>query len=336
MFKTSSAFLIFPLLFYGRVSIIKNVRQHHTEYQPDGGISMKKISAFLLALCMFFTLFPAAAFGEEGFDAPDPDLEELLPEELLIEPAAEEEDPLPREPDPGPLPEELPELSVELEEVPLLETLEEEEAFEVKGSVYASTLSDNSDLKLTGDTTLMMDTNRTLRSISGIYNLTVQGSGKLTVNNPSGHAVEAASLTCSTALTLIAKKDGVYTGKEIKITKGPLSASVGGDGLCSRNGNITITCDAAIAAGENAIEAKDGNIYFTGSLSAANSSNSACIKAGHADDSGFTFGNISMNGGTIKVESVGDSFFSQCGSVTLSGNVTASSKNGSAVPMALR
>lgn len=56
-------------------------------------------------------------------------------------------------------------------------------AVNVSGTVNAGQLSANAELNLTGDTTIAMDKDLTLSSISGKdYHLTVQGSGKLTVN----------------------------------------------------------------------------------------------------------------------------------------------------------
>ena len=62
----------------------------------------------------------------------------------------------------------------------------------ISGLVYASTIPDNSEIMLSGDTTLVMDVSKTIQSITGRdYALTIQGSKTLIVNNSSTSAINA-------------------------------------------------------------------------------------------------------------------------------------------------
>jgi len=74
---------------------------------------------------------------------------------------------------------------------------------EVKGLVYASQITDKG-LVLTGNTNLVMDRDLVLTSISGNYDLTVSGSGKLTVWAKwiKSDAISVASLNVQTDLQI--------------------------------------------------------------------------------------------------------------------------------------
>ena len=75
-------------------------------------------------------------------------------------------------------------------------------ATNLSGICYASNLVSGEDIVLTGNTVLFMNTNLTLKSISGPYNLEIQGTGRLKVENPQGTAVKVANLTSSAPLVL--------------------------------------------------------------------------------------------------------------------------------------
>ena len=79
----------------------------------------------------------------------------------------------------------------------------------VSGTIYASNLADNDNLVLTGDTTLVMDVPRKLTSISGDYELNIEGNNALDVVNPNGDTINVKSLRSSVFLRLIAGKSGV-------------------------------------------------------------------------------------------------------------------------------
>ena len=64
-------------------------------------------------------------------------------------------------------------------------------ATNVSNTQYASNLVDNDEIVLTGDTTLFVNADLTLKSISGDYALEIQSDGEhtLTVDNPNGAAI---------------------------------------------------------------------------------------------------------------------------------------------------
>ncbi len=284
---------------------------------------MKKILASLLALCMLCTFLPCTALGEDAPDIPDFEPEELLREELLFEPAPEEEL-IPEETEPGPLPEDLPEFPAELEEVPLLQTLEEAEKFEtgVSGTVYASSLKANDTITLTGDTTLIMDDSRTLKSISGRdYSLTVQGNGTLTVRNPDGKGIHVDSFSCSAPLDVEAYDDAVLAQTGNITISNDLKIQVAeGDGLRSFSGNlhvlggtvnITVEKYTGIAASKNVT--LSGNITVTsGGYSIISKAGTIQIASGEVNvkNTGYdlynphgiiSWGDIEFLGGSVKV-----------------------------------
>ena len=199
------------------------------------------------------------------------------------------------------------------------------------GTIYASKLADNTELVLKGKTTLVMDTARTLKSISGSFALVIEGNNKLAVKNTNGHAIAVKSVTCSAPLSITASKDGLNADQDINLS-GVLSVSSGVDGVYSRSGSVTILRDAAIAAGDNAIETPNGDISVVASLTAVSeSSKKACLQAGHAENMGFNTGSIALTGERINISSEGDGIYIPCGDLNISGNCTVTSSRGIAI-----
>ena len=145
-------------------------------------------------------------------------------------------------------------------------------AVNVSGAVYASSLSDNAELILTGDTTLIMDVQKDLKSISGNYALTITGEEWLNVVNSGGHAISVKSLTSSASMYLDSSKDGLNIDGNILITAGNVIVDAGGDGIYTQNGSITIEGGIISAeCGSNcvAICAETGNVnVFAGNVTA--------------------------------------------------------------------
>ena len=118
----------------------------------------------------------------------------------------------------------------------------------VSGSVYASSLVENDNIVLTGNTTLFMDSNLTLTSIRGDYSLNVQGDHMLTVKNPDGVAIRVKSFnsTCTEWIHLSAKYEAITTkttdNYEGDITvKGRLSAvTTSENDYCIVGKNVTL------------------------------------------------------------------------------------------------
>ena len=140
---------------------------------------------------------------------------------------------------------------------------------EVSGTVYASQIDDKA-MVLTGDTNLVMDEDLILTSISGKYNLTVTGTGKLTVWAKwiESDAISVASLNVQTDLQVEAGSKehcGIYTtggfhfkgnvldvtsyntgiratGGDILIVAKELNVAVNtGAGLLANNGSINVS-----------------------------------------------------------------------------------------------
>lgn len=171
-------------------------------------------------------------------------------------------------------------------------------ATSVSGTIYASNLADNAELKLTGDTTLVVDTNKALKSISGDYALTIQGSNTtLTIKNSSGHGISVSSFTTdlsACSLVIGSKKDGLNIDKDIVLKGGMVSIDAEKDGIYSRNGSITV----------------NGGI-----VDASCGTNCAAIKA--------MTGDIQINAGTVDASGAKEAITTEAGSIQLNGNVTA-------------
>lgn len=112
-------------------------------------------------------------------------------------------------------------------------------------TIYASTLSNNADLKLTENTTLVIDESITLSSISGNYDLVIQGSD--TVNNRKliikglGNGISVSSLTSNNVdLKIISGGHSIFAQGDITINGGYLYLDTYGSGIYSSNGNISI------------------------------------------------------------------------------------------------
>ena len=112
-------------------------------------------------------------------------------------------------------------------------------AVNVSGIVDASTLADDAELVLTGNTNLFMDVNKTLKCISGDYSLTLSGGNLLTLNNSTGYAIDVSSLTISAPLNVKSSCVAVAakTGMTINSTVNATSTDTG---IGTVNGTLTI------------------------------------------------------------------------------------------------
>ena len=159
---------------------------------------MKKLLSILLVLVLLLSLVPASLASEEADAAAKESIEEDADEtiEEIINETTEEI-----------IEENIDENAEEAMEDSAAKTPGEEpidepavEAPALDGdttTVYASSLQDDEILVLTGTTKLVMDVNKTLRSIYGGYALTVEGSGRLTVSNPVDNGIAAALMELS-------------------------------------------------------------------------------------------------------------------------------------------
>ena len=162
----------------------------------------------------------------------------------------------------------------------------------ILGLMSASGVREGEGVVLYGDTTLIMDTDLTVPSIEGDYNLVIQGSGKLTVNG-SGTGIDVKSLNCSSDLY-------IQTGwHAIEVT----------DSLYIQNAYTFI----------------NGGIYADGSIEIQ--SNNATI-AGNGNAISSTGGNITLGGSTFDIGANGVAVFAETGNINMTGAFTVNSNDG--------
>ena len=148
----------------------------------------------------------------------------------------------------------------------------------VSGTVYTSTLSEKAELSLTGDTILVVDADRTLKSISGSHALTIKGGGSSTnslVIDSGGHGISVSSVEISSCILVIdSKRIGLNVDRNVIMNGGLLSIDAGKDGIYSRSGAIIInggvvdsgcgTNCAAISAASGSVSVNGGNVTASG------------------------------------------------------------------------
>ncbi len=214
----------------------------------------------------------------------------------------------------------------------------------VSGTVYLSQFSEKDELQLTGDTTLVVDTNQTLKSISGDHALTIEGASPtihtLTIES-SGHGIQVSSFTFgSCLLTIDSKRDGLNIEGDIKVYGGLLSVDAGKDGLFSRNGNILVyggIIGASCGTNCSAISAKGGSIVMTGgTISASGAMYGLYAPQGkillngnvtaHAGGWAVYGGTIEIASGKTEAGSVGQAICSLIGGITINAEVEATSR----------
>ena len=215
----------------------------------------------------------------------------------------------------------------------------------VSGTIYASSLTDNDSLVLTGDTTLVMDVNKSLKSISGGYALTVQGGNTLTINS-SSNAITVSTLTITSNVQATSSSSDVFcidVEKDISFSGGSLKAS-GAGGIRSKSGNITLEGDvtatgsisAGILAQKGTVTIKSGTITATGASSGEARWNygigalkSVLVQGGTVTASG-NYGIYAEDGyiylnGTITANGVDRAIYAKNGTLEMHGAITAKS-----------
>ncbi|MBQ4633132.1 MAG: hypothetical protein IJB46_07295, partial [Prevotella sp.] len=124
-------------------------------------------------------------------------------------------------------------------------------AVKASGVIDASTLEDNAELVLTGNTNLFMDVNKTLKCISGDYTLTLSGGNILTLNNPEDYAINVLSITISAPL--IVKSSNVAISAKNGITiNNTVNATSSNTGIGTVNGTLTINADVTATTNSSA------------------------------------------------------------------------------------
>ena len=170
-------------------------------------------------------------------------------------------------------------------------------AVDISGTVNASSLPDNAEVVLTGNTNINMDVAKTIKSLQADYPLTISGDNVLSVINEDGNAIFA---------------DG-----DIKITGGNVYVGFNTySAVCSYNGDITLYCNLTaekdLAGNENIIYADRGNITTNGTI---------VLRGGRVGLNAFK--NILIEGGSVNVDVSNRALVVGIGTITISGDVTA-------------
>lgn len=207
----------------------------------------------------------------------------------------------------------------------------------VSGTVSVSNLADNAEVKLTGATVLNVNVDKTIKSISGDFPLTIQGN-KLLIISSGGHGISVNSLRSSANIIISAKKDGLNIDQDIVIESGDLSIDVKHDGIYSRHGNIEIRSGYTISAcgtNYNSIVSKEGDVSIGASaiVDAWGAKQAIDVSAGTFTSSGKVTAkaagwalwakHIYINGGSLYAKSCGPAITASVGNVEINGDVNA-------------
>ena len=223
-------------------------------------------------------------------------------------------------------------------------------AYNISGTVKASEISANAELVLVGNTTLNMDADKSIKSISGDYNLTITGDKYLVINS-GGHGISVAGLTIDASVSVISKKDGLNIDNDILIKKGTVTVNAGKDGIYSRHGNITIqsghvtaecgTNCSAIYLKVGSFTMKDGFLLARGTkfgilTDTGDISLSGTVTATAAGWAVWASGALSATNGNISAKSSGPAFVAGGGKLTVNCNLEAISLGDGANAMAAK
>ena len=173
-------------------------------------------------------------------------------------------------------------------------------AVNISGTVDASTLPDDAEVVLTGNTNLYMDVNKTIKSIQADYPLIVNGESILTVQNQDGNAIHAVG-------------DIDISGETINVfaTESP---------VYSQNGNITLKGNITISStGINQIlvYAPMGFITTNGVITL--SKGRIGINASRG---------VNIEGGSVNIYDVNNrAIIAPNGTITITGDIIAQSKD---------
>ena len=214
-------------------------------------------------------------------------------------------------------------------------------------TIYASSLEDNADLKLSGDTVLIMDTARTLRTISGDFRLTISGSSLLTMKY-AGKVIRVSDLVISAPLDVAGGNDraiyadagsvvinsdvsviaasGIFAKKDILINSGHVSAETGLSCLTAEEGSITVRSSIdASSKDKDALHAeKDVLIELP-------SEAHVLADASSGEDGIYSrSGNITIRGGAVAAEGY-RGIYAKNGNISLAGLVIADGGNNPAI-----
>ena len=177
-------------------------------------------------------------------------------------------------------------------------------AVNVSSTVNVSSLQDNAELKLTGPTTLNIDVDKTIKSIRGDYDLTIQGSKTLTLYNELAACIwidNASVVIKSGTIKLSTLNTSIHADQDITIDGGTIDARGGFGVLESVKGSISIS-----NANFNAENTYEGHVIHVG------------------------VGNVIINNSTVGLTSntqtgYGSCIYAETGSIIVNGDITAQS-----------
>ena len=224
-------------------------------------------------------------------------------------------------------------------------------ATNVSEVVYASNLVDGDDIVLTGDTTLYVNADVSLKSIKGDYALEIQSDGEhtLTIDNPNGCAIEVKTLKSvkpSQGAVNLTVKGGddyfaIYTTGDISLEGIKLDAK-GGAGIRAADGNITINGNLSVSVKTYVgVNAPSGSVSIDGDTvsilcagegvggwaDAIGAKNDVTLKSNDATLAS-SYGISSIEGdisltGNIAVDAERLAIVAESGSITMNGSITA-------------
>ncbi|MBQ7041879.1 MAG: hypothetical protein IJN66_04135, partial [Muribaculaceae bacterium] len=198
-------------------------------------------------------------------------------------------------------------------------------AVNVSGIIDASTLEDNAELVLTGNTNLFMDVNKTLKCIRGDYTLTLSGGNILTLNNPEDYAINVLSITISAPLIVKSSIVAISAKKDLTInnTVNATSTDTGIgtiNGTLTINGDVTVTTNSSAAILNRGLE-NGGDIIINKGVIKATGGNSGIWAYGIA-----ARGSITSQAGTIINATGGTGIYAEEGNIHLAGDVVSIAK----------
>ena len=198
-------------------------------------------------------------------------------------------------------------------------------AVNVSGIIDASTLEDNAELVLTGNTNLFMDVNKTLKCIRGDYTLTLSGGNILTLNNPEDYAINVLSITISAPLIVKSSNVAISAKNDITINNTVNATSTNTcigtvNGTISINADVTVTTNSSAAILNRGLE-NGGDIIINNGVIKATGGNSGIWAYGIA-----ARGSITSQAGTIINATGGTGIYAEDGNIHLAGDVVSIAK----------
>ena len=194
-------------------------------------------------------------------------------------------------------------------------------AVNISGSLNVSTLADNSEVVLTGNTNIYMDVNKTLKSITGDYMLTLSGGNILTLDNEGGYAIDVSSVSINSPLRVLASYIAIGAQNGISINAN-VEATSSNTCIGTLKGDITISANVTATTNHSAaILNKGGNITI----------NSGVINAIGATSGDWAWGiaatgSITAAEGTTINATGGTAIYAEQSYINFAGKVTATAK----------